>query len=260
MRRTEKDDNSLIPMNRAISAVAVFASALASQAQISTALNRLPDGLNEVRIRNNASTSLTAFVVTVRQTPGSDSTSNAPFIVFSDSLIDPALPPLLASEERVVIDFVYHPGRRRSLLEEPVIAAGIFADGTTTGDALLLNRLLMRRSNMLLAVETALETVLRAGSRNVPRQQLVDEFDRLANSLQRWYVPAEQRVARGLYRSIAGKLRNLPTGEPGSPFPPDGFVQQETALLTRDRALLLASQPNLADATPIEQTALARRK
>ena len=136
----------------------------------------------------------------------------------------------------------------RCLLEEPIVAAGIFADGTTTGDAALLTRLILRRSSMLLAVETALQTLLDAGRHILPRDRLIAQFKRLADSLNRWYLPPEQQVGRGLYQSIAGKLMNLPEMQVGSPFPPSTFVAQETAALNRQRVTLLRSQPSLADA------------
>src|SRR5207244_12989626 len=65
-----------------------------------TTLNRLPDGLDEVRIRNNSATSLVAFVITVKQRPRSAYSRNAPFVVYSDPLIEPETNPLLAHEER----------------------------------------------------------------------------------------------------------------------------------------------------------------
>src|SRR2546427_10544735 len=59
--------------------------------------------------------------------------------------------PLLPNQERTFPV----PMRRRlgqpaeGLSEQPIITAGILADGTTTGDAGLLTRLINRRSNML---------------------------------------------------------------------------------------------------------------
>ena len=144
----------------------------------------------------------------------------------------------------------HHPSGRR-LLEEPIVAAGILADGTTTGDAALLTRLIWRRSNMLLAVETALETLSDAGRHNVPRDSLIQQFRKMANPLNRWYLSPEQQVGRGVYQSIIGKLMNLPQGEVGSPFPPAAFVAQETAILNRQRVILTESQPCLADAALI---------
>ena len=150
----------------------VLACAFSLAAQITTTLNRLPAGLDEVRIRNNSATSLVAFVVSVKQAPRSSDSppvldlgaSNAPFVVYSDPLIEPGARPLQASEERVATVSGVVSFRQTRLLEDSVVAAGILADGTTTGDAALLTRLLSRRSNMLQAVEMALTAMCHLGS------------------------------------------------------------------------------------------------
>jgi hypothetical protein len=235
--------------------VSALACAFSLDAQIITTLSRLPQGMDEVRIRNNSSISLVAFVVTVKQVPISEAFSNAPFVVYSDPLIEPKAKPLLASEERIVmmLGFRDPSGTRRGFLDEPIVTAGILADGSTTGDPALLVRLMIRRNNMLMAVETALETLSDAGRRNIPRDRLVEQFKKMAESLNHWYVPPEQQVGRALYQSIAAKLMSLPEGQLGSPFPPSAFVEQETAPLRQRRVTLLASEPSLADATLIER-------
>ncbi len=242
-------------MKAVFSVASVLAYAFALNAQITATLNRLPDGVDEVRIRNNSAISLVAFVVTVKQVPLSEAGSSAPFVVYSDPLIEPAAKPLLSKEERVVMTrgFRDRSGKHLRLLDEPIATAGILADGSTTGDAALLVRLMLRRNNMLLAVETAIETLSDAGRRNVPRDQLIAQFRKMADSLNHWYVPPEQQVGRGLYQSIAGKLMNLPEVQAGAPFPPSTFVEQETAPLRQRRVTLLESEPSLADATLIER-------
>ena len=182
--------------------------------------------------------------------PLTEGASNAPFVVYSDPLIEPGAKPLLANEERVVMTrgFQDRSGARRRLLEEPIVTAGILADNTTTGDPVLLTRLISRRSNMLLAVETALETLSDAGRRNVPRGQLIEQFKKMADSARRWYVPPDQRVGSDVYQSIVEKLVNLREQQLGEPFPPTSFVTEETAVLNQQRVTLLESQPSLADA------------
>ncbi|MGD0299837.1 MAG: hypothetical protein ABSE86_22320 [Bryobacteraceae bacterium] len=229
-------------MNTAISIASILACAVSLDAQIAATLKRLPKGLVEVSIRNNSAKSLAAFVVTVSQAPGSDASSNLPIVSYSDPLIDAASRPLLASEVRVILRGAV----RRHVLEEPIAAAGISADGTTIGEAALLTRLMLRRSNMLLAVETTLETLSDAGRHNVPRDKLIEQFEKMANSVRRWYLPTEQKIGGGLYQSMAGKLMNLPEEPLGRPFPPAEFVAQETATLRRQRVALLESQPSLA--------------
>jgi hypothetical protein len=123
-------------MKTVIAAASVLACAFWLDAQITTTLNHLPDGRDEVRIRNNSATSLVAFVVTVKQVPREYYSSSAPFVVYSDPLIEPATTPLPAGEERVVIssgvarlDPVGRPWCHGacSRLEEPIVAAGILA-------------------------------------------------------------------------------------------------------------------------------------
>lgn len=242
-------------MKTIISVASVLACAFSLDAQITATLNRLPNGSTAVRIRNNSATSLVAFVVTVKQSPMSAFSSNAPFVVYSDPLIEPAAKLLPAGEERVVMTEGFHDpsGRRLVASEEPIVAAGILADGTTTGDAALLTRLILRRSNLLAAVETSLETLSDAGRHNVPRDRLIEQFRRMAGSMSHWYLPPEQLVAGRLYQSIVGKLMNLPDEPLGSPFPPTTFVERETAMLNRQRVTLAESQPSLADAVLIER-------
>lgn len=250
-------------MKTVISAASVLACVFSLNAQITAFLKPLPDGSDEVRIRNDAAISLEAFAIQASganvvefERPKRPNRPDAVSTVYVDSMIDEPPARLAPREERVVErgGVVQWEGQRIVVTHAlPIVTAGIFADGTTSGDAELLRRLILRRCNMLQAVETTLDIISDAGRRNVPRDVLVGQFRKMADSLNRWYVPLEQRVGHDLYQSMMGKLLNLPDQPVGSPFPPDAFVAQEAAMLNRQRVGLLESQPSLGDAAVIRR-------
>src|SRR5258705_9708504 len=99
-----------IGMKTVISVASLLACALSLAAQITTTLNRLPDGSDEVRIRNDSAVSLVASVIAGKRAlpRDADGTTEAatriePFVVYSDPLIEPATKSLLAGEERVLM-------------------------------------------------------------------------------------------------------------------------------------------------------------
>jgi len=225
-------------------------------AQISGTLHHWPDGLDEVSIRNNSTAIVVAYVTSVKRVPQGRNSGNAPWVMYSDPLIEPDAKPLLAGEERSVMKTRMAPGLKtpgERFFREPVVTAGILVDGTIIGDPALLAGLVLRRSNMLLAVETTLETLSDAGRRNIPRDQLIAQFKKMADSLRRWYLPTEQQVGLSVYQSMIGKLMNLPDVQYGSPFPPATFVAEETATLRQQRVILSESQPSLADGNQISR-------
>jgi hypothetical protein len=247
-------------MKTAIS-LAALAFAFSLNAQITAVLKRFPTRSPEVEVRNNSAVSLTAFAISMAPI-AQGAAGSAPFMVYVDTAVDtdrlvsyqlkPAMPLLPDREYAVPVPTRLRPGQpRQDLFESPILTAGVFADGTTTGDADLLARLVLRRCNMLQAVELAREMLSDAGRHNVPRRQLIEQFRKLADSLNHWYLPPEQQVGRTLYQSLIEKLMNLPEGQIGSPFPPNTFVAQETAMLNRQRVVLSESQPSLANAALI---------
>ncbi|MCU1272678.1 MAG: hypothetical protein JWO48_109 [Bryobacterales bacterium] len=229
-------------MKTVISMASMLACAFSLDAQITATLNG-----GQVRIKNNSSTGLVAFVVALKRvawSPTGDigpSAANRPNIVYSDPLIETTETPLLPNQERIVQPL----SPSVFSIEQPILTAGVFADGSVMGDAGLLTRLMLRRSNTLLAVETASETLSDAGRRNVSRDQLVAQFKKMADFVSRGYLLQEQKIGLGIYQPIIGKLINLPEMKDGSPFPPAGFVEQETAILRQRRIALLESLPNL---------------
>jgi hypothetical protein len=176
-------------------------------------------------------------------------------MVYVDPAVDTAMRSLPPKQERTVMPDRMISGSFTNrgmvysfpVLERPIVTAGILADGTTTGDADLLARLVLRRSNFLAAVDMALKMLSVAGRHNVPRDQLIGRFKAMEESVNRWYLPSEQCVGRSLYQSIIAKLINLPEVEVGSPFPPATFVAQETARLSQQRFTLLELQASAVD-------------
>lgn len=232
-----------------------------SAAQITASLDERPDGTTEIRIRNDGATDLEAFAFSAKY-------SNQGYIDYGPLVVwvDPALrsfPNLnrfedertpaepLAPGEQFVWPFGFLlNGATRPVQLEGLVVAGLFADGSTTGNPALLTRLLDRRNNMLLAVEVTLETLLDADNEATPLGQVVRQFETLAESTRRSYLPPEQQVGLGLYRSIVGKLLDLPDGEGESLVLPRDFVARESERLNRQRvelAALVASQPGPTD-------------
>ena len=232
--------------------LSTLACAVCLNAQMTVTLERPPARSPEIEISNHSSVSLTAFAVTM-----APSTSNrddgAPFSAFVDAAIatDRIASPRLSAAMPLLPDRKFTvpvPSRARpgqDLFGPLIVSAGVFADGTTTGDPALLARLLARRSSMLQAVELTRAILADAGAHNVPRPQLIEQFRKLADSVDHWYLPPEQQVGRALYQSVMKELMNLPEPQLGSPFPPGAFVRQETDSLNRQRAMLLESQPGL---------------
>jgi hypothetical protein len=242
----------------------LLACALPLAAQITATLNRLTDSSIEIAVRNRSAVAATAFAIKVSHGTKEDAALIAyldPDVVYIDTAIDPAMRPLPSDQEctfKPRLRFrrggpaaLDQSGQAKSQLQaidlsrHTITVAGVFADGSTTGDAGLLTRLMLRRSNMLLALETTLEILSDAGRRNVPQDQLIGQFKKLADPVRRGYLLPEQRVGLDLYQSMIGKLLNLPGPKDGSPFPPNEFVAREMAPLQQQRSMLLESQPSL---------------
>jgi hypothetical protein len=226
-------------------------------AQISATLQRFPARSSEVAIRNNSTGNLSAFAI--RMDPvapvAQGAADRAPFVFFIDVAVDGDRPgmrdplPLPPNQEYAVpVTGSFRAGHPVDLFAPPIVTAAIFADGTTAGDPALLSRLMLRRSNMLQAVELVREILSDAVRHNVPRAQFIAQFQMMAGSLDHWYLPPEQQVGRTLYQAIAEKLIDMPQLQAGAPFPPAHFVEQEIATLNRRRTALLESRPGLMDA------------
>jgi hypothetical protein len=217
-------------------------------AQITASLNRAAERPPELEVRNDARASLTAFAVSLPR--ANDAAPDAVIVAFMDAVVDSAPLPLATGQKySIPVPSRYRPRQTpEALYDGPITMAALFADGSTTGDASLLARLVLRRCNLLQAVELARDVLSAAGRHNMPRAQLTQQFQQLADSLNHWYLPQEQQVGRGIYQGIVGRLMGLPDQAFGQPFPPTVFVEQEMASLSKQRTVLMESQPGLAEA------------
>lgn len=75
----------------------------------------------------------------------------------------------------------------------------------------------------------------------MPRERLVERFRNEADSTWRWYMPPEQQVGRALYQTIIERIKSVPEGPAGSPFPPAAFIADQTATLNKLRVALMES-------------------
>jgi hypothetical protein len=115
--------------------LAFFLTPFASNTQFTAVLSMTPDHLPQVVVRNTSPVIVTAFAITMAPVG-----EGAPLVAFLDTLVDIAAVPLLPNEEHTVpVKIRFRPGKPpEQLFQTPVIAAGIFADGSTTGDRELL--------------------------------------------------------------------------------------------------------------------------
>lgn len=234
-------------MKLLVAALLVTAYASPLQSQIIAIPGRSAAGVAEIRVRNGGTVGIVALAVAMNPLQNSEDLS--PFAAFFDSVFDKTESIRPGDGRTIPILLRLRPGIQiGELFELPIATAAILTDGNTTGDPVLLSRLMLRRCNRLLAVETAMDMLSDAGRRNVPRNDLLDRFDKLADLMWKWYVPPEQQVGREVYRSIHDQIKQLPDQPVGSPFPPSAFVEEQRKVLNKERVALLASQPALSTA------------
>jgi hypothetical protein len=214
---------------------------LAVHGQISTVAKRLPSGASTIEVRSEGAVALSAVVIRY-QLAGQEGA----FYQYFDELTDAAPP-----KTEFVVELPYTLPRdgkgRIPALAGSIANAAILPDGTASGEPELIRRLILRRANLLQAVEASLDMIAAAGRHNTSRSRMIADFKRMADSVHRWYLPEEQQTGFRVYQSIVGKLTNMVDGPVGTAFPPNEFVEQETAALNRQRTVLMASQPSLAD-------------
>ena len=188
--------------------LAAFAFACISvEAQIIATLRDSPRRLaGSQNTKRFCGASLGGVRGSANQTPRHTTAGNPRLVAYFDPLIDPEFKSLAENEERVVmrkgIGFSEagksfpRESRRQTPAGGTIAVAGILGDGSLTGDPAMLTRLLVRRANMLAAVETSLEFYCAPGRRNIPRDQLIAEFQRMVDAVRRWYLPPEQQLGQ----------------------------------------------------------------
>src|SRR5437868_1635335 len=126
-------------MKPVMSLALMFACVTTLRGQITAVLNRYPSRSPEIQIRNTSTVSLSAIAISMAPAAQTDG-SSAPFTVFVDAAVDEATMPLLPNQTyKVPVPTRVRAGQQGGdLFEPPIVTAGIFADGATTGDAALL--------------------------------------------------------------------------------------------------------------------------
>jgi hypothetical protein len=235
-----------------VKAINLFGSLLGCvfslNAQVTARVSQLPDGSNRITIRNAGVVPLAAYAIAASVRGG----GHSPVEVYSDLTVAPLSGNQEVTETMSILCGDADPSARvfarvnlkqkKHLcgLGQPRIAA-VFANGSTTGDPVLLSRILFRRRSTLLALETTLNILSNASRFNATREQLIREFKRLADSRNPRHLPPEPEPAREIYRDMVGKLVNLTKGRSGSSFRPSSFVAQQSAILRQQRSALLQS-------------------
>src|SRR5258708_35579038 len=126
-------------MKTVISVVFLLACAFSLDAQITTTVKRLPDGMEELRVKNSSPNTLVAFVIVAKW----EHTWNEWYFDAETGKTE-TLP---ANQEKVLMILGRPLSGRQVGFNQPILSAGIFAGGTTTGDADLLLLPILRRSN-----------------------------------------------------------------------------------------------------------------
>src|SRR5260370_33543596 len=135
--------------------VVVVSSVLAWACSLGAQITAIPsEDSTAIKIRNDASVSLSAVVIRAPRA------GHAPLVVYVDSAIDPTVSPLLPHQERVMMEgqTLLPPGlppAKYAIYEQPIVTAGIFADGTTIVDEGLLDRRMLRRMHNFPTAEEA---------------------------------------------------------------------------------------------------------
>ncbi len=200
------------------------------------------DNADEVKIRNTSAGDLTAFAVRMPRVMGTGPSNNVGVAIF-DAVIGPEAA-LAPNGER----FIQRKIRYGSKAPEDVAAtAAIFADGSSTGDPVLINSLLARRSNLLLAIDMSLEAFADGERQGASLYDLIGRFKRLSEGNHRWYLSQDQQIGLTVYEPILAKLMHMPKSPQGSPDVLAAYLAQETAALRKRRLVLSESQPSLGN-------------
>ena len=161
--------------------------------------------------------------------PLNRSAGRDPFVVFFDTSVDSSgresyEAPILPNQKYAVpVMFSLLDGHLEDIYGPPFVTAAAFADGTTAGDESLLARLKVRKGNMLQAVELARDILASAGSRNVPKNQLVEQYQIAREFLRPLVSPSRRTNRQGALSIDRGKAHELTGADARICFSADCF-------------------------------------